>query len=225
MTNGPHSIGIIMDGNRRWAKAQGLPTLEGHRAGAKKMEEIMAWAEKQSISCVIVYAFSTENWSRDEQEVAALTGLLDEYLQRNLQTLSEKAVIRFIGQRHRFKAETQRMMEEIEAASVGVGKPTLAIALSYGGRADILEGVNNLIQAGVEVITEEMLSSAVQSAGLPDPDLIIRTGGQQRLSNFLTWQSVYSELAFTDTLWPALAREEFDALIETYRNRKRNFGV
>lgn len=214
-----------MDGNRRWARAQGLPTLEGHRAGAKKMEEVVAWAEEQSISYVTVYAFSTENWNRDEKEVAALMALLDEYLAQNLETIAKRATIRFVGQRERFSEKTQRMMKEIEEKSAGSGKSTFAIALSYGGRADILEGVNTLIQEGHETVSEELLSAHVQTAGIPDPDLIIRTGGAQRLSNFLTWQSVYSEFIFLDTLWPALAREEFDQAIEIYRERKRNFGV
>ncbi len=223
MTNGPISLGIIMDGNRRWARAQGLPSFAGHRQGAEKLKEVLEWTKAQGVKHLTVYAFSTENWKRNENEVAELMKLLNEYLGTGLKELSDNASIRFIGELDRFPEKLQESMQKLEEGSKGKDL-TLSIALSYGGRADILQAANSLIQKGHEVLTEELLSSALLTSSTPDLDLIIRTGGEQRLSNFLTWQSVYSELVFTDTLWPALTKEEFDQHIETFRARKRNYG-
>lgn len=224
MTNGPISLGIIMDGNRRWARAQGLPSFAGHRQGAEKLKEVLEWTKAQGVKHLIVYAFSTENWKRNENEVAELMKLLNEYLGAGLKELSDAVSIRFLGELDRFPKKIQEGMNKLEEDSKGK-ELTLSIALSYGGRADILQAANSLIQKGHEVLTEELLSSALLTRGTPDPDMIIRTGGEQRLSNFLTWQSVYSELVFTDTLWPALTKEEFDQHIETFRARKRNYGA
>jgi undecaprenyl diphosphate synthase len=219
----PKSIGIIMDGNRRWAKGQGLPSIEGHRAGAKKLEEAGEWAREKGIEYVIVYAFSTENWKREESEVSKIMELLDEYLQYGFKKFSKSVNMKFIGERERFSERLQKQMEELENAAVE-GRPTLVVALSYGGRAEILEGVRKLSAEGKE-ITEENFSNGLYTAGIPDPDLIIRTGGEQRLSNFLPWQSVYSELIFTDTLWPAYTKEEFEKHLALFGDRKRNFGA
>lgn len=221
---GPASIGIIMDGNRRWAKEQGLPSFEGHRQGAEKLREVLAWANEQSIQHTIVYAFSTENWKRDGKEVEGLIRLLGTYVLGELRGLKDTTSIRFIGQIDRFPESVQQDMRALEEETKDNEK-TLSIAISYGGRADILHAANTLIKKGYEVITEELLTQELLTRDVPDPDLIIRTGGEQRLSNFLTWQSVYSELVFTDTFWPALGKDEFDRIIETYRERKRNFGV
>ncbi len=217
------SVGIIMDGNRRWAKRKNLPTFEGHQKGAEKLKELVRWAEGVNVTHIIAYAFSTENWKRGEEEVGALMKLLEEYLKEDLRELSEHAQVRFIGEREKFSANIQRAMEEVEKQSQATG-PVLAIALSYGGRSEIVRAAQRLQTAGTP-ITEESINGSLMTTGIPDPDLIIRTGGEQRLSNFLPWQSVYSELVFTDTLWPDFSEQEFVQHLQTFRNRKRNFGV
>ncbi len=213
-----------MDGNRRWARERGLPTLEGHRKGAAKLKEVLDWSDEQGIRFVTVYAFSTENWKRDKTEVEGLLSLVREYLDTGLKDIGKKATVRFIGQRERFGSDIQNRMEKLEQESYKADALTVAIALSYGGRDEIVQGVNRALAQG-GAVTEDTLSQHLFTTGMPDPDLILRTGGQHRLSNFLTWQSVYTELLFSDTLWPALSREEFDTHIEEYRARIRNFGV
>ncbi len=220
----PRSIGIIMDGNRRFAKQHGLLALEGHRQGAEKLKEVLRWTEDQGIQFVTVYAFSTENWKRNEKEVAGLMQLFEEYLSKDVHELAKRAHVRFIGDSDRFSPRVRQLMEDITNSSRG-NKSVLAIALSYGGRYEILRAVNKLIKTGLSEINEETLTAHLDTGGIPDPELILRTGGEQRLSNFLPWQSIYSELIFTETLWPALTREEFDRHIDSFRARKRNFGV
>lgn len=217
------SVGIIMDGNRRWAKSHGVPAFEGHRKGAERLKDLVRWAERAQVTHIIAYAFSTENWKREEEEVGALMKLLEEYLKADLRELREHAQIRFIGEREKFSDSIQRAMEEVEQSSQTEG-PVLAIALSYGGRSEIVRAAQQLSAEGIH-ITEDSLQEKLMTAGIPDPDLIIRTGGEQRLSNFLPWQSTYSELVFTNTLWPDFSEEEFTEHISVFRNRKRNFGV
>lgn len=212
-----------MDGNRRWAKQQKLPTFEGHRKGAETLKELVRWAEKAHVTHIIAYAFSTENWKRSEEEVGALMKLLEEYLKDDLRELSTSAQIRFIGERERFSPNVQQAMKEVEEKAMKTG-PVLAIALSYGGRSEIVRAAQALQEHG-SVISEEAISGALMTLGIPDPDLIIRTGGDQRLSNFLPWQSVYSELVFTSTLWPDFSEEEFTQHLSSFRDRKRNFGA
>ncbi len=213
-----------MDGNRRYAKSLGLSAIEGHRLGAEKLKEVVGWAQAQGVQCLFVYAFSTENWKRDPREVADLLALFEKQLSSGLDDLAKKISLRFMGERSRFPLHVQELMKRREQESEGKSF-TLAVLLSYGGRAEILNAVNTVLGEGKEQVTETDMATALWSAALPDPDLIIRTGGEQRLSNFLTWQSVYSELVFTDTLWPALTKEEFENHLELFQERKRNFGV
>ena len=221
----PKSIGIIMDGNRRFAKQHGLLALEGHRRGAEKLKEILQWAEDQNIQFITAYAFSTENWNRNEKEIAGLMQLFEEYLSKDVHELAKRAHVRFIGDNERFSPRMRELMEDVTISSQGNTKSVLTIALSYGGRSEILRATNKLIKMGVTEIDEETLTAYLDTGGMPDPELILRTGGEQRLSNFLPWQSIYSELIFTDTLWTALTREEFDSHIDSFRTRKRNFGI
>ncbi|MES2668437.1 MAG: polyprenyl diphosphate synthase [Patescibacteria group bacterium] len=222
---GPRSIGVIMDGNRRWARARGLPTLEGHRAGAEKIFDLVSWAHAAGIEEVTVYAFSSENWQRAEEEVGYLMTLAEELFTRELPRFEEAgARLRFIGDRAQASARLQEAMDTAEKRTAEGAKGTIVFAFSYGGRPEILAGVNRLLLEGKTAVTEQGFKDALWSAGLLDPDLILRTGGEQRLSNFLTWQSAYSELFFVDTLWPDLSREEFDAVIETYAARDRRHG-
>lgn len=223
----PACIGIIMDGNRRYAKAKDLPTLQGHTAGFAKAKEIVRHAFKRGVQTVVVYAFSTENWNRTKEEVGYLMDLFAKALERELAEIAREGVqVRFVGDLARLPEKLRSAVEkfEKESAQNAHGK-TLAIALSYGGRAEILAATNALLHAGKKNVNERDMSEVLWSAGMPDPDLIIRTGGVVRLSNFLTWESVYSELFFSDTLWPDFTTKEFDSILAEYRARKRNFGV
>ncbi len=218
----PDAVGIIMDGNRRWAKARGLPSVAGHSAGFENLKEVVRWAQEAGVKELTVYAFSTENWNRSEEEVAYLMQLLEEALVAGLADIeAENVRIRFIGERDRLSESLRQKMDAVEARTAMHDDGTLVIALSYGGRAEILDAVRRL--AGKEV-TEAALKDAMWSRGLLDPDLIIRTGGDLRLSNFLTWGSVYSELFFTHTLWPDFTKDEFLSMLQSYLARERRMG-
>lgn len=214
-----------MDGNRRWAKDRNLPTLEGHRAGAEKIFEVAKWAQGTALTEVILYAFSTENWNRSEEEVAYLMQLAEELFSKQLPRFKESGVkLRFIGDPSRATKRIQSVIKNAEEETKDGTKGTLVFAFSYGGRPEILAAVRKLLTEGKETVTEEEFSNALWSAGLLDPDLILRTGGERRLSNFLPWQSVYSELFFTDTKWPDFSKEEFNAVLAEYAERERRHG-
>jgi len=219
-------IGIIMDGNRRWAKARGLPVVEGHREGYKKLQEVVRWARETGIPNVVAYAFSMENWKRSEEEVGFLMALLRTILEHETEKMIEERVrVRFIGDRLRFSGDIQKMMEKTEVATAVAYDITLHLLMSYGGRAEIVAAANTLMADGTVIATEETFSQKLWSYPMPDPDLVIRTGGEKRLSGFLSWQSIYSELFFSDSLWPAYTKEEFEQHLTEYRARKRNFGI
>lgn len=225
MTSVPKAIGIIMDGNRRWAKERGLPTLEGHRQGLRRVQDAATWAFDAGVQEVTIYAFSTENWNRSKEEVEYLMELFEEACRSEFtEVMKAGGRIRFIGQRERMSEKLQALMQDVEEQSSGNDRGTLVIALSYGGHAEILSAANALLVDGKEQITEAELRSRMWSAGLLDPDLIIRTGGEKRLSNFLTWQSAYSELFFTDTRWPDFLKEEFMRILEEFSVRERRHG-
>ena len=221
----PKSIGIIMDGNRRWAKERGLLTLEGHTAGAEKIFELAGWAREAQIEEVILYAFSTENWNRAEEEVGYLMQLVEKLFTRELARFKDAGVkLRFVGDLSRASARIQDVMRRAAEETSAGDKGTLAFAFSYGGRPEILAAVNRLLTEGKQDVSEEQFSEALWSAGLQDPDLILRTGGERRLSNFLPWQAVYSELFFTDTKWPDFSKSEFDAILHEFSERERRHG-
>ncbi len=222
---GPKSIGVIMDGNRRWAKEHGLPTLEGHRKGLEKIYEVASWAQEAGIGEVVMYAFSTENWNRSPEEVGYLMDLFTEAFGEQLPKLREKGVrLRFIGDRSRASDELQRIMKGAEIETSGGTEGTLIVAFSYGGRAEILAAVNALLSEGAKEVDESAFAEAMWSAGMHDPDIVIRTGGDRRLSNFLPWQTVYSELFFIDTKWPSFSKEEFFGIISDFSSRERRRG-
>lgn len=224
-TNVPYSVGVIMDGNRRWARENNLPQLEGHRRGLDKLKELGDWIDEKGIKEVVLYAFSTENWNRSAEEVSYLMDLFEEAFRRLPEEIAGKDVrVRFIGQRERMPEKLQKQMAETEERTKDAQKGTLTIALSYGGRAEILAAVNTLLEQGAKNVDEEQFRAAMWSAGLAYPDLIIRTGGDRRLSNFLTWQSAYSELYFTPTKWPAFSREEFEEILADFGSRERRYG-
>jgi len=225
MSDSPRAIGVIMDGNRRWAKERGLPTFEGHKAGAQKIFELAQWAYEAGIKEVTLYAFSTENWNRAGEEVEYLMTLAEQLFSKELSRFKESGVcLRFIGDRFRASARIQEVMRDAEESTKEGAKGTLIFAFSYGGRPEIIAAVNQLLQEGKEEIDEEGFKNALWSTGLIDPDLILRTGGERRLSNFLTWQTVYSELFFTDTKWPDLEKSEFDTVLREYQERDRRHG-
>jgi undecaprenyl diphosphate synthase len=227
--NTPACIGIVIDGNRRWAKAHGGAPYEGHREGAARLKEFARWAYDAGVRYVISYTFSTENWNRTTEEVEHLMNLLRQFLKDNLkEMIKEKVRVRFIGQRKRFAQDIQKLFDEVEEKTKDFVKGTLIFALSYGGRAELLDAVKQVADsksaADIGQMTEDDFSEYLWTKDIPDPDMIIRTGGEKRLSNFLPWQSVYSELFFTDTLWPAFTKEEFLQMLDEFAHRERRRG-
>ncbi len=221
----PTCVGIIMDGNRRWAKENAVSAYEGHSEGYKKLKEIMSWAREGHISHVVIYAFSTENWQRSEEEVNYLMQIFRFILKNEIKNMVDKGVrVRFIGDITRFPDDIRNMIKDAETQIAATYDITLHLAVSYGGRAEIVAGVNALLTEGATTLTEESFAEKLWSHDMPDPDLIIRTGGEKRLSNFLPWQSVYSELFFTDTKWPAFTKEEFNAILAEFSTRERRRG-
>lgn len=217
-------IGIIMDGNGRWAKKRGLPRESGHSVGAKVARRVIEHCIDLDIGLVTVYAFSTENWKRPQKEVDTILKLFADYLDDGLHKPHEKnSRMRFLGDRSRLSPETQRLMEEISEKSAGYPHQ-LNIAINYGGRDEIVRAVNTLIQKGKTEICEQDISDSLYTRGQPDPDLIIRTGGESRMSNFLLWQSAYSELYFIPKLWPDITEADIDGAIAHYHSKERRFG-
>jgi undecaprenyl diphosphate synthase len=220
----PNCVGLILDGNRRWAKERGLPTLEGHREGAKTFENAVRWISARGIPHVVAYVFSTENWKRTEEEVGYMIGLLKESIKTRINELIKENVrVKIVGDRSQFDAELQEMLNNVERTSEGNTGITTWLCLSYGGRAEIVQAAR-AIAASHEEITEKSFSQYLWTAGMPDPDIIVRTGGQRRLSNFLTWQSTYSEFFFLNEYWPAFSEASLDAVLNEFTSRKRNFG-
>ena len=229
--NLPQHIGIIMDGNGRWAKKRGLPRTGGHAVGAKTFEKIVEDAGNIGIKIVTVYAFSTENWNRPKEEVDTLMSLLEDYLDNGLERLAGRDVkIHFIGDRSAFSDEFQKKICHMEKATETNSGLLLNVALNYGGRAEILHAVKEIchkVQNGefsCSDIDEKIISDHLYTAGQPDPDLIIRPSGEYRLSNFLMWQSAYSELWFSNLLWPDFSKENLLEAISDYQKRNRRFG-
>ncbi len=220
----PKHIAFIMDGNGRWAKKHLMPREYGHSVGAKKFREIAQYCADRGVENVTVYAFSTENWKRPKNEVDAIMRLFKDYIKEAERDFRKSDVrILFIGNRDVFDEELRLEMKRVEDLTANREK-TLCIAINYGGRGEIVDAVNALITSGKERITEEDITKTIYSGAVPPPDMIVRTGGELRLSNFLMWQSAYAELFFTDTLWPDLTTEEVDRLIETFNQRNRRYG-
>ncbi|KKS27454.1 MAG: Undecaprenyl pyrophosphate synthetase [Parcubacteria group bacterium GW2011_GWC1_42_11] len=218
-------VGIIMDGNRRWARAHNKPVFEGHNEGYKRLQDVVEWAREAGISDVVVFAFSTENWQRSEEEVGFLLKLLRFILNNEIKKMIENRVrVRFIGDRARFDDDIQGGMEKAESETAKDYDVTLHVAVSYGGRAEILSATNALLAEGVQSVTEDDFSKKLWSYPMPDPDLVIRTSGEHRTSGFLPWQTVYSELFFTDVFWPEFSKEEFTRIIEEFKVRERRHG-
>lgn len=223
----PKSVGIIMDGNRRWAKSNGLHLLEGHTKGGETLKNAVTWARDLGIDHIIFYTFSTENWSRAEEEVAHLIGLIGKFIKSELDYFhAEGGVLHFVGDLSRFSEGLQKDLVESAEKTKGNKGPHVYFALNYGGRAEILSAVKKIVLENpkTEDVTEEYFSKHLQTGDMPDPDIIIRTSGEKRLSGFLPWQGVYSELFFTDTLWPDFSKEEFEKILAEYAERDRRMG-
>jgi len=224
-------IAIIMDGNGRWAKEKGLSRIEGHKAGARTVERVLKAAEKYNIEYLTLYAFSTENWKRPKMEIAGLMNLLKEFLEVNLKTLHEKETrLRTIGRTNDLPFLTRKVLEKAIKDTSKYSKRQLILALSYGGRAEIIDAVKKLAEdvksnkVKPDFINEEVFSNYLYAPDIPDPELMIRTSGEMRLSNFLLWQLSYSELWITNTLWPDFGEEEFSEAINHYYLRNRRYG-
>lgn len=223
----PNCVGIIMDGNRRWAKGQGMPALKGHHAGGETLKKVVGFARDVGIKHIILFTFSTENWHRSEEEVSYLLNLIGEFLQKELEHfIKEGGVLHFVGDLSRFSSELQNKLKGAEEKTINNAGPHVYFALNYGGRQEILSAVKSIVKDNpkLEDVTEEYFSKHLQTGDMPDPDIIIRTSGEQRLSGFLPWQGVYSELFFTKTLWPDFSKEEFLKIIEDYGHRERRIG-
>jgi undecaprenyl diphosphate synthase len=229
--NIPRHVAIIMDGNGRWAKARGLPRAAGHRHGAEAARKVLRAAGEAGVECLTLYAFSSENWRRPEEEINDLMGLLRFYIGQELNTLHREGIrIKVIGDHRAFQPETARMVDKAIEKTAANTRMTLAIALNYGARAEIVKAARLLAERAKEgeltpgEIDEAAFDAALDTADLPPLDLLIRTSGERRLSNFLLWQAAYAELAFVDTLWPDFDGDTLRAALADYAGRERRFG-
>lgn len=223
----PRHIAIIMDGNRRWARARDLPELEGHAAGVEAIRGLLKHAVRRGIPTLTLYAFSRENWARSDEEVTGLFGLLEAAIRSETEELRAQGVrVQLLGRLEELPDETRRSIDDALSATESGDRLLLNIAFNYAGRTELVDAVRRLVERGVtpDQIDEATISGALYTAGLPDPDLVIRTGGEQRLSNFLIWQSAYAEFYTCETLWPDFGAEAFDAAIAEFALRHRRFG-
>ena len=224
-------IAIIMDGNGRWATKRGLPRLAGHKKGAEAVKIVTEAAAEAGVKYLTLYAFSTENWQRSPEEVNGLMSLLSDYLKTDLKEIQEKGVrIRFIGERHMLASDIVEEMEKIEKQTINNDRMTLCIALSYGSRQEIVQAarkIATLAKRG-DILPEDvdikMFSDMLYTKDMPDPDLVIRSSGEQRISNYLLWQVAYAEFYFSPVLWPDFNKETLNAIIEDYNHRERRYG-
>jgi len=224
----PRHVGIIMDGNGRWARRRHLPRVAGHRAGVRAIRPVMEACDRAGVHILTLYAFSTENWSRPRHEVDALMRLFGETIESEIGELHDNGVqIRVLGDRRRLSGALQRKVADAEALTADNTTAILNVAINYGGRGEIVAAVRELAAHGVDLaeLDEETLSRALYTAGLPDPDLIIRTAGEMRISNFMLWQAAYAELYVTDTLWPDFGEAALDGALQAFAGRERKFGT
>ena len=223
----PVHVAIIMDGNGRWATARGLPRLGGHQAGTENIRSVIQTFAELGVKYLTIFAFSTENWSRPETEVEGLWRLLGEVIAKQLDSLNKNGIrLRHLGRRDRLSPHLLKAIDHAVDVTQNNTRLTLNVALDYGGRSEIVEAARAMIATGVapENVTEERFASFLYSAGIPDPDLVIRTGGEQRMSNFLIWQTAYAEFYATPTFWPDFGKAEIEKALEAYSRRHRRFG-
>jgi undecaprenyl diphosphate synthase len=227
----PVHLAVIMDGNGRWAKSRGLPRIEGHRRGADAVRTAITCCIKYGVRYLTLYSFSSENWKRPVQEVADLMGLLRRYLQSEIAELHKNGVrLRVIGERELLSKDIIKLIEDAEAMTSGNRNLDLIVALSYGGRAEIVNAARRVaedVAAGrmtLDAIDEDAVAARLETVGIPDPDILVRTSGEQRISNFLLWQMAYTEFVFLDTLWPDFSEKDFVEVISEFQRRERRFG-
>lgn len=223
----PRHIAIIMDGNGRWAKKRGLPRKAGHAVGAETFRRIATYCKNLGMEHLTVYAFSTENWKRSDEEVGAIMGLLENYLHESIEKMEKDQIrLKILGDTTALSPAIQGLIDKTDAIAVRLpGCFQANVCLNYGGRDEIVRAVNRFTaEHPGEPITEATMAEYLDTAGIPDPDLIIRTGGEYRISNFLMWESAYSELYFTDVLWPDFSEKDIDEAVAEYRHRDRRFG-
>lgn len=230
--SGPHHVAIIMDGNGRWAQARGRPRLFGHHAGAKRVREIVESCPALGVKYLTIFAFSTENWKRTQTEVSGLMSLFKRYLMKEASALKEAGVrVRFIGTRDRLQPALAQLMSELETLTQDNDLVHLTVAINYGGRDEVARATKRLAQdvadgrLSVDAIDQETLPKYLDTHVLPDPDLVIRTSGEARISNFLLWQSAYSEYEFIETLWPDFTKQIFANIVANFATRDRRFGA
>jgi undecaprenyl diphosphate synthase len=223
----PKCVGIIMDGNRRWAKQRGMLAVEGHQAGSETLKNIVRVGKDAGVRHMIFYTFSTENWNRSEEEVSYLLDLIGRFIEKEFEDFhKEGGVVHCVGDLSRFSPKLQKIFSDIQEKTKNNTGVHIYFALNYGGRAEILSAVKKIISENpkAEDVTEEYFEKHLQTGNMPDPDLIIRTSGEMRLSGFLPWQGVYSELFFTHTMWPDFSKEEFLKILAEYSDRERRYG-
>ena len=217
-------IAFIMDGNGRWAKNRGMPRTAGHRAGAKTFQKIAKYCADRGLCAMTVYAFSTENWKRPKEEVDAIMDLLEQYLNESEKALKDYSIsVRVIGDVIALRPSLQQKINALQKRTEG-NDMILNIAINYGARMELCHAYEQLIARGVTKVTEDDISAALYTAGCPDPDMIVRTGGDYRISNFLLWQAAYAELYFTDVLWPDLTEQDVEKAIQAFYSRSRRYG-
>ncbi|MDC0737063.1 isoprenyl transferase [Cognatishimia sp. SS12] len=232
LSEGPRHVALIMDGNGRWAQARGRPRLFGHHAGAKRVKEIVRACKPLGVKYMTIFAFSTENWKRTQSEVSGLMSLFRQYIRKEARGLKAEGVrVRFIGDRVRLDEKLVKLMNELEEMTAENDVVNLTIAINYGGRDEVARATKRLARdvangtLSPDDVDEETLPRYLDTHVLPDPDLVIRTSGEARISNFLLWQSAYAEYEFIDTLWPDFTEEEFTRIVGSFGGRKRRFGA
>ena len=224
----PRHIAFVMDGNRRWAKQRRLPAIAGHRAGVETIRRTLRAARERGVEYVTLYSFSTENWKRGDDEVGALMALLEETIRRETRSLVEDGVrLRVIGRLHELAERSQQAIAEAVAATSRGTNGTMTIAFNYGGRAEIVDAVRGIVRDGLasEAVDEDAIAQRLYAPDHPDPDLLVRTGGELRISNFLLWEVAYAEMWATDVLWPDFSVADLDRAIASYASRERRFGA
>ncbi len=224
----PKHIAIIPDGNRRWGELNGIPKQEAYETGIRKISDVLSWCMEEGIKMITMWGFSTENFRRDSDEVQGLFGLFEKDLlaavTRRDELLRKDVKVRFLGRTGLFPEKIQKMFNEVEEMTKDKEGYSLNLLLAYGGRAEIVDAVNSALEEGAEKVDEELLSRHMYTAGLPDPDLVIRTSGEKRLSGLLPWQTVYSEIYFSEKLWPDFSKQDFTVILESYSKTMRRFG-
>ncbi len=224
----PQHVGLILDGNRRWAKEQGLPVFEGHRQGVQTLKEVVRYGFQSGIQYISAYVFSTENWNRTKDEVSFLMSLLLRVLDEELKELEDEGVrVLVIGSRTRLSKKVLKAIERAEARTKDNQKGVLALCVNYGGQLELVDAMKQIAEEKIpaENITSELISSYLYAPEVPPIDLVIRTSGEHRLSNFMLWRSAYSELIFTNTLWPAFTVADFQEALKEFNRRQRRFGA